>query len=175
MDLWNNLKFWKRVTNGSPTMVDACVSTEGPPTCDVGTIRRRRVEAKCMHTTYRIRNSRNNGTTSTCMNRKHRLGNLQNGAMHTTPAVENHTGITALHTLSSFETSSTHYGYRFVLCIQSHCEPTVQQRLICGSFQNTQDTSSYLATYQGLVENRTLLKLSLKPLLITTFCVTLQD
>jgi len=111
MDLWNNLKFWKKVVHGSPTMVDACISIEGPPTCDVGTVRGRQAEAKCMHTTYRIRNLQNNGTTSICMNRKHRLGNLHNGAMHTTPVVANHTGITSLHTLSSFETRSTHYGY----------------------------------------------------------------
>jgi hypothetical protein len=36
----------------------------------------------------------------------------------------------------------------------SHFEPRVQQGLICGNFQNTQDTLAFLAKYQGFGENR---------------------
>jgi len=36
----------------------------------------------------------------------------------------------------------------------SHFEPRVQQGLICGNFQNTQDALAFLAKYQGLGESR---------------------
>jgi hypothetical protein len=36
----------------------------------------------------------------------------------------------------------------------SHFETKVQQGLICGNFQNTQDALAFLAKYQGLGENR---------------------
>jgi hypothetical protein len=38
--------------------------------------------------------------------------------------------------------------------LTSHFKPTIQQGLICGKFQNTQDTLAFLAKYQGLRENR---------------------
>jgi hypothetical protein len=34
--------------------------------------------------------------------------------------------------------------------LTSHFEPRAQQDLICGNFQNTQDTLTFLAKYQGL-------------------------
>jgi hypothetical protein len=36
----------------------------------------------------------------------------------------------------------------------SHFEPKVEQGLICGNFQNKQDTLAFLTKYQGLGENR---------------------
>jgi hypothetical protein len=38
--------------------------------------------------------------------------------------------------------------------LTSHFEPRIQQGLICGNFQNTQDTLAFLDKYQGLGENR---------------------
>jgi hypothetical protein len=38
--------------------------------------------------------------------------------------------------------------------LTSHFEPRVQQGLICGNFQNTQDTLAFLDKYQGLGENK---------------------
>jgi hypothetical protein len=35
-----------------------------------------------------------------------------------------------------------------------HFGPREQQGLICGNFQNAQDALAFLATYQGLGENR---------------------
>jgi hypothetical protein len=37
--------------------------------------------------------------------------------------------------------------------LTSHFEPRVQQGLICGNFQNMQDTLAFLAKYQGPGEN----------------------
>jgi hypothetical protein len=38
--------------------------------------------------------------------------------------------------------------------LRSYFEPRIQQSIICGNFQNTQDTSAFLVKYQGLRENR---------------------
>jgi hypothetical protein len=45
-------------------------------------------------------------------------------------------------------------GMDFLSALTSHFEPRMQQGLICGNFQNTQNTLSFLAKYQGLRENR---------------------
>jgi hypothetical protein len=37
--------------------------------------------------------------------------------------------------------------------LTSHFEPRIQQGLICGNFQNTKDTLTFLAKYQGLGDN----------------------
>jgi hypothetical protein len=41
--------------------------------------------------------------------------------------------------------------------LTSHFETRIQQGLICGNFQNTQDTLTFLVKYQGLREIETVL------------------
>jgi hypothetical protein len=38
--------------------------------------------------------------------------------------------------------------------LTSHCEPTVQQGLICGNLKNSQDVLAFLSKFQGLGESR---------------------
>jgi hypothetical protein len=41
----------------------------------------------------------------------------------------------------------------FLSALTLHFEPRIQQGLICGNFQNTQNTLTFVVKYQGLREN----------------------
>jgi hypothetical protein len=49
MGFLKKIKFWKKNTN-TPTMVDACVSTEDPRTCDAATVSMDPTVVCCLHT-----------------------------------------------------------------------------------------------------------------------------
>jgi hypothetical protein len=59
--------------------------------------------------------------------------------------------------------------------LTSHFEPRVQQGLICGNFQITQDTLVFLVKYQGLGENRDSFRSPRRGFDRRDVCRTVQD
>jgi len=60
MGFLKKIKFWKKKkrNNNTPTKVDACVSTEDPPTCDAATVS---MDPTVMCATYTQTESRMDG------------------------------------------------------------------------------------------------------------------